>query len=372
MPAQADYDLLCDFQRLYAAHRAARRGKRGNAAVIAFEMNLAENLCKLQAELSKRTYAPKEYSHFTIFEPKKREIFAPRYEDRVVQHCICDNILAPMLEARLIYDNAACRVGKGTHFALNRLSGFLRDFYRKHGSNGYFLKCDIQKFFANIDHRVLKQKLHRVFGSSDLFALLCRIIDSYENIPEVGLPLGNQTSQWFALFYLDGVDRLIKEKLQIRYYSRYMDDFVLLHHDKTHLRHCLAAIRAYCAGELKLELNEKTQILPVKNGVDYLGWHFYVCESGKIIRKLRNEKKRDIQRQMKRLTRDYREGRSDFGATKRSLVSIYGHLTHGHTYRLQNKLTRETVFMTASGASKPNFHCEHRPLRNRLRDIREV
>ena len=144
------YEMLYDFQNLYAAHKAARRGKRGKIEVIGFEMNLAQNLCALQKELTERTYRHKGYHQFKIYEPKEREIFAPSYADRVVQHCLCDNILAPVLEVRLIHDNAACRKGKGTHFALDRLSGFMREFYRKHGANGYILKCDIRKYFSSI------------------------------------------------------------------------------------------------------------------------------------------------------------------------------------------------------------------------------
>jgi len=244
----------------------------------------------------------------------------------------------------LIYDNAACRKDKGTHFAIDRLSGFMRDFYRKHGTGGYFLKCDIRKYFENINHDVLKGKLKKVFGDSEVYALLCHIIDSFENRPGSGLPLGNQTSQWFALYYLDGVDRLIKEKLQIKYYSRYMDDFVLLHPDKDYLHKCLASIREFCGNELKLELNDKTQIFPLKNGVDYLGWHFYLTDSGKVIRKLRNSNKKSLKKRMKRLARDYHDGKVDFYTVKRSTVSTYGHLMHGNTYRLRNKLAWETVY----------------------------
>jgi retron-type reverse transcriptase len=339
-----NYETLCDFQNLYAAHKAARRGKRGKGEVIGFEMNLAENLCALQTELADMAYRHKGYQHFKIYEPKEREIFAPSYADRVVQHCLCDNILAPTIEPRLIYDNAACRKEKGTHFALDRLSGFMRNFYKFHGTRGYFLKCDIRKYFQNIDHDVLKNKLKKVFGDSDVFVLLCHIIDSFENSPGAGLPLGNQTSQWFALYYLDGIDRLIKEKLKIKYYSRYMDDFVLLHHDKEYMRKCLAEIREMCECNLKLELNDKTQIFPLQNGVDYLGWHFYLTDSGKVIRKLRNSNKKSMKKRFKRLARDYHEWKIDFDAIKRSTASTYGHLMHGNTYRLRNKLAWETVY----------------------------
>lgn len=112
---------------------------------------------------------------------------------------------------------------------------FLHDFYKKNGANGYFLKCDIRKFFDNIDHLVLKQKLSKVIEDERVLTLLYQIIDSFEVAPGKGLPLGNQTIQWFAIFYLDGFDRLIKEKLRIKYYSRYMDDCVLIYQDKKYL-----------------------------------------------------------------------------------------------------------------------------------------
>jgi hypothetical protein len=163
-------------------------------------------------------------------------------------------------------------------------------------------------------------------------------------LPGAGLPLGNQTSQWFALYYLDGIDRQIKEKLQVKYYSRYMDDFVLLHHDKKYLQKCLAEIRGICENELKLELNEKTQIFPLKNGVDYLGWHFYITDSGKIIRKLRTSKKKNLKRRFRKMARDYHNWIIDPGEIKRQTTSTYGHLSHGNTYRLRNKLSWETVY----------------------------
>lgn len=108
-----------------------------------------------------------------------------------------------MLEPRLIYDNAACRMGKGTHFAMDRLSKFMRNHYRQHGIDGYFLKYDIRKYFDNIDHEILKNKLSKIFDEPELCTFLYKIIDGFEKTSGKGLPLGNQSSQWFALLYLD-------------------------------------------------------------------------------------------------------------------------------------------------------------------------
>ena len=338
------YEELYSFENLYTAHKAARKGKRHKREVIAFEMNLAENLCQLQRELQTRTYRQRGYYHFMVYEPKARSIYAPYYIDRVVQHCLCDNILAPVLEPRLIYDNAACRVGKGTHFAIHRLSHFLTAHYRRHGASGYFLKCDISKYFDHINHEWLQQKLARAFRDPDTFSLLRNIIGSYEKSPGKGLPLGNQCSQWFALYYLDSLDRLVKERLRVRHYTRYMDDFILLHESKEVLQSCLDEIRTHCAA-LGLELNQKTQIFPIKNGVDYLGWHHYLTNTGKVVRKLLLPSKQRLRRRMKGLQSGYAERRLEWDDVKRSIVSTDGHLRHGNAYRLRAKVVGRTGFV---------------------------
>ncbi|MDR0883261.1 MAG: RNA-directed DNA polymerase [Oscillospiraceae bacterium] len=338
-----EYDQVFTFENLYAAHLAARKGKRHKAEVIAFEMHLAENLIRLHQALQNRSYRQQGYYSFMVYEPKERLIHAPYYADRVVQHCLCDNLLRPALEPRLIYDNAACRKDKGTHFAMRRLTGFLTDFYRKHGTEGYFLKCDIQKYFNHIAHAILKEKLEKVFREPDTAHLLCQMIDSYAHDVQTGLPLGNQTSQWFALYYLDSVDRLVKERLQIQYYTRYMDDFILIHQSKKHLRHCLREMRQHCA-VLGLTLNQKTQIFPLRNGVAYLGWQYYLTKSGKVLRKLRTPGKHRTRHRMRGLQSDYAAGRINMDTVKRSIVSLDGHLQHGHTHRLRGQLIGRVGF----------------------------
>lgn len=187
----------------YKAHTVARRSKRDTREVIEFEMNLGDNLTTLSDALKNGSYKMQDYYSFAIYDPKYRMIHALHYRDRVVQHCLCDEVLAPILDKKLIYDNAACRIGKGTHFAIGRVSKFLDDFYHRYKVEGYFLKCDIRKFFDNIDHAVLKQKLSKVIEDERVLLLLYQIIDSFEVTHDRGLPLGNQTSQWFAIYYLD-------------------------------------------------------------------------------------------------------------------------------------------------------------------------
>ncbi len=338
-----DYEKICDFQNLYKAHTIARRSKRNTREVIEFEMNLAENITALSDTLKNGTYQMQGYYSFAIYDPKYRMIHALHYRDRVVQHCLCDEVLAPILDKKLIYDNAACRIGKGTHFAIKRVSSFLHSFYNKNGSNGYFLKCDIRKFFDNIDHEVLKCKLSKVISDKDVLNLLYAIIDSFEVTHGKGLPLGNQTSQWFAIFYLDGFDRLIKEKLKIKYYSRYMDDCVLIHRDKEYLQNCLCEMTNYAKSELKLDFNEKTEIFPIKNGVDYLGWHIYLTDSGKIIRKVKQQTKYKYKRKLKYFEKAYANNSIALPEINQTLSSYRAHLAYGHTYKLQKKIMENFV-----------------------------
>ena len=350
--AITDFERVCDFQSLYEAHASARLGKQHKRDVIRFEMNLAENICYLQRKLMDGSYVPGKYRQFYVFDPKVRLIHAPPYKDVVVQHSICDKALAPLLENRLIYDNAACRRGKGTHFAMNRLTGFLRDHYKLHGARGYVLKCDFRKYFANIDHEVLKRKLKRVVCNTDVLRLLYSIIDSYENEPGKGLPLGNQTSQWFALYYLDAFDRIVKERLRIRHYTRYMDDCIMLHESKAFLQDCLDDLQSFAFEDVGLTFNDKTQVFPVSNGVNYLGFHFYLTQSGKVIRKVRRGAKNRFKRSLSNMKKEYAAGMVEYPEIRQRVCSYLGHLKHGHTYHLRQKALGELVLVRGSGGHR--------------------
>lgn len=330
-----DYQAISGFGNLYRAHLRARKGKRGTTEVIAFEMELPQNLSRLQDELSSHTYRLSGYYHFEIFEPKRRTIHALHYRDRVVQHCLCDEVLAPILEKKLIFDNAACRTGKGTDFARARLSGFMREHFKQHGTTGYFLKCDIRKFFDHIDHEVLKEKLLKAGIDDDSLGLLHHIIDSYQTTHGKGIPMGNQTSQWFALYYLDRLDRLVKERLRVKHYTRYMDDCVLLHPDKAYLRECLSQMTDLIQTQLKLEFNEKTQIFPISMGVEYLGFRFSMSDNGKIVRRLKTQTKLRFKRKLKHMQDLYSDVGMDYNGVKQVLCSYRGYFKKGHCWNLE-------------------------------------
>ena len=337
-----DYQQLTEFSNIYQAYRQTAKGKHSKSDVISYEGNLHMHLWWLQQRLEARQYQIGRYQKFMIYDPKEREIQALPFSDRVFQHLLCDNILMPYFEPRLIYDNAACRVGKGTHFAMDRLENFMRKYYRQHGAEGYILKFDIRKYFASIDHEVLKRKLEH-YPDEEVKRLLYHIIDSYEAKAGKGLPMGNQSSQWFALYYPDHLDRLIKEKLQIKYYVRYMDDGVLLCESKEYLKQCLRQMSELVREE-RLEFNEKTQIFPISQGVDFLGWHFYLTDTGKVIKRLRTSNKKRFKRRMKLYQKRYARNEMSFTDITRSVRSYNGHLMHGHTWKLRKQIYANLVF----------------------------
>ena len=179
----------------------------------------------------------------------------------------------------------------------------------------------MRHFFASIDHDKLKEKLKRLDLEPIVFDLLCTYIDSTD-----GLPLGYQTSQLFALLFLDEFDHFVKERLHIRWYGRYMDDFFLIHPDKDYLQFCLKEIRAFMAS-LGLELNEKTQIFPIRNGIDFLGFHTYLTEEGKVMRS-----------KLRRWEQDYPAGLVTREKILQSWQAWDAHAAHGNTWSLRQQV----------------------------------
>lgn len=292
------------YEKLYEAHLHCRCSKQHKGEVVRFETNLSENLYKIVSDMKSKKYKLGKYKKFYIYEPKERLIEALPYKDRVMIRCFCENVIKPKIEPKLIYDNTACRKGKGSSFAINRLEKFLRREYIKENNNEiYFLKCDISKYFPSINHDVLKNLLNKINFTDDEIWLINKLIDEQPDGATIGLPLGNQSSQWFALLYLNTIDRFIKEQLQIKCYVRYMDDMILIHRDKKYLQKCLYEIEKVCNEKLKLSLNSKTQIGKVQNGIDFLEFRHVLTPNGKIIRKMRQSSKIRMKKHLKTLNK---------------------------------------------------------------------
>lgn len=322
------------FDKLLSAYKKCRKSKQHKKDVINFEINLGYNLVNLSNLILSKKYKVGAYKEFKIYEPKERKIEALYFKDRIVLMAFCTYILEPKIEKCLIYDNVACSKGKGTLFGLKRLEKFLRNYYNKYGETGYFLKCDVTKYFQSINHQILLSNLSKTNLDEEDLYIVKTIISSKNQETGVGLPIGNQTSQWFGLFYLNSVDRLIKEKLKIKYYVRYMDDMILLHHDKEYLKYCKQVITEFVETQLNLSLNKKTQISKLNNGIDFLGFRSILLKSGKVIRLLRGQAKVKMKHKLKLLGKLKQNNIVDEEFINKRLTAYKGHLCHSNCYKL--------------------------------------
>lgn len=334
------YPKIYSFEALHQAYRRARRGHRDCREVLRFEQDLEGNLLQLQNELIWRTYRTGRYRYFEILEPKRRLVAALPFRDRVAQHALVAAI-EPIWERRFIFDSYACRIGRGAHAGADRAQLFLRQVKRRH-DRVYVYKADIAKYFASIDHATLKTLLRRHIACAGTLAMLDEIIDSTG--AEVGIPIGNLTSQLCANIYLHELDLFVKHELRCRRYVRYMDDFIVVHHDKRHLATVRAEIEVFLADRLQLRTNAKSQIYPVaaSNGhaLDFLGYRIWTTH-----RRLRKSSVRRMRRGLRSMAEQYAAGRIDLELIRCRVSSWLGHASHADSYRIREKIFAATPFI---------------------------
>lgn len=323
------FEQIITFDSLHAAYMRARKGKRQSWACRHFEKDLEGELIQLQNELIWGEYRTGPYRSFYVDEPKRRKITALcRFRDRVVQQAVYAAI-EPIYERRFISTSFACRPQKGTHAGADAAQEMLRECLRRHGTV-YALKADISRYFASIDHAILKQLLRKKISDRRLLALLDEIIDSYteEGRAGKGLPIGNLTSQLFANAYLDHFDQWIKCGRQEKWYARYMDDWVVIHPCKRHLGALRIDAERFLQDELQLSTNHKTQIFPVAHrdgrGLDFLGYHLWPNR-----RRLRKASLKRFKRRVRTLQRQYARGDIEVSDIHQQLHSWLAHAKHG-------------------------------------------
>jgi len=259
---------------LLISWREFLRGKKKRKDVAEFSVRFTDNILAFHNELTEKTYKHGEYQAFKISDPKPRDIHKASVRDRLVHHAIY-RILYPYFDRKFIFDSYSCRLGKGTHRAINRLRKFAGNVSKNNTRTCWVLECDIRKFFASIDHKILKDILAKYIGDGDALWLLSQVIDSFNTGGKisVGLPLGNLTSQLLVNIYMNEFDQFVKRGLKVNYYVRYADDFVILNEDKLVLENFISKISRFLESELKLTLHpDKVSIKTFTSGVDFLGW----------------------------------------------------------------------------------------------------
>ena len=326
------------FESLYESHRKAEHGVIWKDSVAWFSLHGLEQCLKLSEELKNGTYKPKPPVAFTITKPKKRDIIAISYRDRVYQRSINDNILYPIMTKSFVKENGACQVGRGTEYCMNLFKKELRRFYINHGRNGYFLQLDVKKYYPSMDHEVVKD-LFRKKLMPETYQAVADILD-FQYTGDVGYNPGSQMVQIAGISLLYGVDHFIKEKLHIKDYIRVMDDMVLIHEDKEYLEYCRKEITKELA-KLKLTPHEdKTAIFPISKGITFLGFTWRLTETGKVIMTPKSQNIREFRYILTKLMKMYARGertKRSIEDSKRSRLDFIG---KGNTYQLQKRLNK--------------------------------
>lgn len=327
---QTDFEKITDFGNLYKAYKKSKCGKGFAISSMKFQIAALDGIYQIKRRLETKTYQVSPYHQFTIYEPKERIIMACSFQDKIVQHCLCDSVLLPKLKHEFIKTNYAGQIGKGTLYGLDCLKRHMYSAYYEYGYDCWIIKADISKYFYNIDHSILKNIVNYFVKDKDVSWICEKFIDSTEG---VGIPLGNQVSQVFALLYLSGLDHFITGELGIKYYGRYMDDFYLIVESKEYARWCLDSIYEF-VNTLGLELNSKTQIIPFKNGIKFCGFHTYVTKDGNVIRKLKNENKRVAKKKFKKMVNLVNCGKLSKDKFYESYDAWKNHISHGNCVKL--------------------------------------
>lgn len=334
-------ERICSFDNLYKALKRCKRNVMWKDSVKGYYKNGLVNIYNLRNSLLNGTYRIDKYTSFKVYEPKERDILATRLKDRVFQRSLCDNYVYQSITKSFIYDNCACQKNKGTEFGRRRMVAHLQKLYRKSGTKGYILKMDIKNYFGSTSHDVAKMAVKKRIKDEWACNEVYRVIDSYSG--DKGLGLGSELTQLIQLAVLDDIDHYIKEKLKIKHYIRYMDDMVILHDNKEYLKECLEMIKIKLK-DLGLQLNiKKTQIFPVKQGVNFLGFKFKLSEKGKVIITLLKSKQNREKRKLKRLVKRCKNGKISRHQVDRCFDSFISHIRNTKSKPKAKRCCRGTI-----------------------------
>lgn len=363
---EKDRELLVD---MFKAYRCARKNKRAKKSQLEFEFHFESKLIKLHKEILQRKYKPLQSTAFISTKPVIREVFAAHFQDRVVHHLIFNHI-SPIFEKEFIQDSYSCRKGKGTLYGVNRIFDFINDSSSHYTKDAYILKLDIQGYFYSINKDILYDivkttllknrdmlkvdfedidylikttiysdptKNVKVYKDDENWAILPKNKSLFYAKKDCGLPIGNLTSQLFSNIYMNIFDKYVTEELRIKYYGRYVDDFILIHNDKKHLLSLLEKIKIFLKEKLALTLHPKKIYLQhFSKGVKFLGG--YIKPYVKYIDK---RTKGNFYKLIRKINSEFLEHKDDqeYLLNIRSSINSYlGTMIHYSSYKLRTKI----------------------------------
>lgn len=341
-----NFDEMLTYINLYKAMLDSAKGVKWKASVQKYILNSFMNLRKVKKDLKNGNDIRKGFIYFDISERgKTRHISSVYFSERVVQKWFCTNILSPVLTRSLIYDNGASQKDKGVHFSISRIKKHLHQHFNKFGRNGYILLIDFKGYFENINHKKLKEIINSHFTDKRTTKLACDFIDAFG---DNGLGLGSETSQSFAIAFVNKIDHYIKEVLRIKGYGRYMDDSYIIHHDKQFLQECLEKLlKLYSDFGITISKN-KTYITDLKHGFIYLKTHFKFTETGKLIYKPCQDAITRQRRKLKKQANLLKCKVITMEQINTSYQSWLGSIKHKHSYFAQKNMQSlyDTLFVS--------------------------
>ena len=328
------WEELCTLDNLEFAYKKARKGKASKRYIIEFEKDFYTNLSILRFELMFNFYQPKPLKTFVIKDPKTRIISKSDFRDRIVHHAIC-NLIEPTFDKSFIFDSYANRKGKGTLKAIQRFEQFKRKVSKNNSKNSFVFKADIKHYFENINRDILLMQIKSKIQNPNLLRLIQLILNNHQH--KKGMPLGNLTSQFFANIYLDKLDQYVKHKLKVRYYIRYVDDFIILDNSKQKLEALMININNFLIKHLEIQLHSaKSKVIPINNGIQFLGYRIF--PNHKLL------KKPNIRKFNCRLFEQinlYKNNLLNFDKIYNSYLGWQGYAQQANTYSLRKKISKK-------------------------------
>lgn len=335
-----NYEDVFSYKNLYEAGKNCCKGVMWKNSTQSYAARIVTNTASTHDTLMKREFKSRGFHDFDLIERGKlRHIRSVHISERVVQRCLCDNILVPTFSHSFVYDNAASLKGKGVDFAMDRLDTHLHRFYRKHGADAvgkaYVLTGDFSDFFNSAPHGIIYKETERRIHDPDVRRLACQFMEDFGNR---GFGLGSQVSQIDALMVASPLDHFIKEKLRIKHYGRYMDDFYLIHEDKEYLRYCMEQIKIQCEKYGFVLNKKKTRIAPLRNGVKFLKTKFFLTETGRVVRKMNPKSPIKMRRKLRIFRRWIDEGKFTLKDVETAYQSWRGHMIRGDSTLVLRKM----------------------------------
>ena len=329
-------EAVMSFDALYRSMNKCRRGVAWKDSVAHYMLHGIEETLRLEKELKEGTYKAKPPKTFVLTRPKRRIAESITFRDRVYQRSLNDNIIYPYMTKQFIHQNFACQKGKGTDTARDTLDKYMHRAYMHYGTDFYALQCDIKGYYPNMDHDVA-EKMFREHLPKRAYKMTESIL-RHQYAGDTGYNPGSQMIQIAGISVLSPLDHYIKEKLHIKLYLRYMDDFILMHQSESYLERCKARISEYLV-RLCMKLHpEKTRVYPAKEGIKFLGFTHKLTETGKVIRIINHENVRAERKKLCRMVSLAKHGKLTKSKVDACYMSWKAHAEKGNTFKLLRRM----------------------------------